>query len=108
MIRGTTPTLTLRIKNGGPDLDLTQASGVYVTIRQNGKIITKTGDDITIAAKTVSCWLTQEESLSLREQSQAEVQLNWTYYDAVHDTNRRAATIPKVMNILRQTYPEVL
>lgn len=103
MIRGTTPTLTLTIKNGGQDLDLTQASAVYVTIRQNGKIITKTGEDITVAAKTVSCWLTQEESLSLRENSQAEVQLNWTYFD-----NRRAATIPKIIHILRQTYPEVL
>lgn len=107
MIRGTTPTLTLRIKNGR-DLDLTQASGVYVTIRQNGRVITKTGEDISVAAQSVSCWLTQEESLSLREHSDAEVQINWTYEDLVNNVTKRAATVPKMIPILRQTYPEVL
>lgn len=108
MIRGTTPTFTLRITNGGDTLDLTQASGVHVTIRQNGQIITKTGDDISIAAQSVSCWLTQEESLSLRENMDAEVQINWTYGDSETGTAKRAATIPKHMRIIRQLYPEVL
>lgn len=107
MIRGTTPTFTLNIVNGG-DLDLREASGVYVTIRQNGKVITKTGDDISIAAKSVSCWLTQEESLSLRENTKAEVQINWTYADVIDNSFRRAATKRKTIDIGRQLLPEVI
>lgn len=108
MIRGTTPTFTLRITNGGDDLDLTQASGVYVTIRQNGRVITKTGDDISIAAQSVSCWLTQEESLSLRENMEAEVQINWTYVDVTDNSSRRAATKAKTIDIGRQLLAEVV
>lgn len=108
MIRGTTPTFTLRITNGGDDLDLTQASGVYVTIRQNGRVITKTGDDISIAAQSVSCWLTQEESLSLRENYTAEVQINWTYVDVTDNSSRRAATKAKTIDIGRQLLVEVV
>lgn len=108
MIRGTTPTFTLRITNGGDDLDLTQASGVYVTIRQNGRVITKTGDDISIAAQSVSCWLTQEESLSFRENIEAEVQINWTYRDVTDNSTRRAATKARTIDIGRQLLVEVV
>lgn len=104
MIRATTPTLTLRIINN-PDIDLTQATNVYVTIASPVSTITKTGPDVEVEAQSVSCWLTQEETLSFR-QGDAEVQLNWTYADA--DGTKRAATRIKKVNIGRQLLPEVV
>ena len=108
MIRGTTPTFTLNITNGGADLDLTEASTVYITVRQNGVTITKTGDDLSVEAQSVSCWLTQNESLQLKESTDAEVQLNWTYTNATDGTTRRAATKPKMIRIDRQLLVEVI
>lgn len=106
MIRGTTPTFTFTIKS--QTLDLTEAENVYVTIRQGGKEITKTGEDLEVAQKVVSVFLSQEESLSLVE-SPADVQVNWTYLDPLDGvTVRRAATVVKTINITKQLLKRVI
>lgn len=88
MIRGTTPTDTITIKNPG-DLDLTTVLDVYVTIRQGQVSITKTGEDLDVAKAAVSYCLTQQESLRFKDGA-AEAQINWTYMD--NGGKKRAAT----------------
>ena len=44
MRRGTTQTLKIRIKGA----DLSEMENIYVTIKQEGKEVTKTGDEISI------------------------------------------------------------
>ena len=55
MVRATTPTLTLTIKD--ESVDLTEARNVYVTLNQGDTFnVTKTGEDIEIAeARKVLC-----------------------------------------------------
>lgn len=74
-IRGTTPTLRCRIRAA---VDLGQADNVYVTISQGCDTITKTGDDVSADGQVVSVWLSQEESLRLRDGVDTEMQVNWT------------------------------
>ena len=50
--RYTTPTFTLTFTEQG--LDLTQATGVYVTFKQALFETTKTGDDLEVEAKKIS------------------------------------------------------
>ena len=69
----TTPTFTLTFSEQG--LDLTQAQNVYVTFRSDGCVITKTGEDITVAEKTVSVLLSQEETS--RFSDVVCIQVNW-------------------------------
>lgn len=77
MIRGTTPTFTLTLNDN--TIDLTQASNVYATFKQGDKVLTKSGEDLTVTAKTVEVYLNQEESLSFLAGSKVAIQLNWTY-----------------------------
>ena len=107
MVRGTTPTLTLKLRDGS-NVDLTQAQNVYVTIAQGLNVITKTGDDVDVQndGLTVLTYLTQEESLSLAERN-AEVQLNWTYVDLDGVTMRAASKVKKIV-IDRQILREVI
>ena len=107
MIRGTTPTFTFTIVN--ETVDLTEAENVYVTIRQGSKEITKTGESLEVAARTVDVFLNQEESLSLSEANPAEVQINWTYLDPIDNTIvRRAATKVKSIPIAKQLLKRVI
>lgn len=105
MIRGTTPTFVLTIQD--EHIDLSEADGVYVTIRQPDVTITKTGEDITIDENTVECYLTQRESLELIPEKITEIQVNWTYTDS-YGATMRAATVAKQINIREQLLPEVL
>lgn len=50
-----------------------KAESVYVTIEQPGVSVTKTGQDISVEQHSVSVWLSQKESLSLKE-GKAEAQ----------------------------------
>lgn len=75
--RGVTPTFTLTFSD--QNLDLTQASHVYVTFR-NGITITKSDSDLTISAKQIDVYLTQEETLAFRQGATA-IQVNWTHGD---------------------------
>ena len=70
--------LTFSLKFADDNLDLTQASNVYATFKQDENTITKTGQDITVSAKQVDVYLDQEESLRFGK-GRMEVQLNWTY-----------------------------
>jgi len=105
MIRGTTPTITFTIQN--QDVDLTAAENVYVTFVQGITVIQKSNDDLEIEARTVSVWLTQEESLKLADGSNCKVQINWTYL-ATDGEVRRAATEVKTINIGEQLLKRVI
>lgn len=107
MIRGTTPTFTMRIKDQY-EIDLNEAKNIYFTVAQGANTITKTGDDIEIADKrTVLIFLNQRESLSLKE-TKADVQLNWTYLDTDGETVRRAATKVKEISLDKQLLKKVI
>ena len=107
MIRGTTPTLTLKV----PVVDLTRVEEVYVTVKQANKAISKTGDDVEVQTITgnndevigskVLCWLNERESLSLCEGVDALIQVNWTYLDNGQNI-KRAATKSKAIKIEQQ------
>ena len=106
MIRGTTPTFTLRV----PDVDLTRVEEVYVTVRQANTAVTKTGNDIqvetivdaneAVQGSQILCWLTERESLALSEGVDALIQVNWTYLDNAQ--KKRAATKTKLIEIDKQ------
>lgn len=98
--RGTTPTFTLTFTDNA--LDLTTASEVYVTFSENGNILTKKGDDLTVAAKQIQVYLTQAETLAFKVGT-VEVQANWTY-----STGDRAASEITSINITKQLLDEVL
>ena len=106
MIRATTPTLTLTIKDDS--VDLTQAKAVYVTLEQGQSFsVTKTGSDLSVTEKTVECWLSQEETLSLKVGTKLEIQVNWTYTDT-DGTTKRNATVIKAIDVTRQLLDEVI
>lgn len=73
---GTTPTFTLTFSE---EIDLTQASNVYVTFCSGTKMVTKTGDDLTIEQRSVGVMLSQEETLSFIPN--VAIQVNWTTPD---------------------------
>ena len=106
MIRATTPTLTLTIKD--ESVNLQEADNIYVTLVQGNLEITKTGEDVALTPpRTVSVWLTQEESLSLADSKQMEIQVNWTYTDLDSNT-RRAATKVKTISVSKQLLKRVI
>ncbi len=104
MIRATTPTFTLRIKD--ESLDLTQANSVYVTIKQSLDSIELTGDDLEIHGNTIQCFLPQGKSLRLVE-GNAKIQVNWTYSDETGEI-KRAATLVREITIEEQLIRRVL
>ena len=75
MIRGTTPTLTMKLPG---EVSVSDVASATVSIEQSGKEkITKSISDITKDpdANTLAVKLTQEETLSLSARMQAFVQL---------------------------------
>lgn len=106
MVRATTPTLTLTIKD--QTVDLTHARNVYVTLEQGTFQQTKTGEDIEIEARKVYVWLSQTESLQLTEGKALECQVNWTYLDTDGVTVKRAATNVAKIPVTRQLLAEVI
>lgn len=78
MRRGTTPTLKIRIKGA----DLSEMENIYVTIKQEGKEVTKTGDEISIEGDMILVHLTQEDTLKFR-QSCVWVQMRATTKDGL-------------------------
>lgn len=105
MIRGTTPTITLKVINGG-ELDLTTVDDLYVTLRQGNRIINMK-EGVLVDAQSVSFSFTQRETLSLKE-GPADIQVNWTYIDADDGTTRRAATCIRQIEITGQILDEVI
>jgi len=87
MYKGTTPTIVLTLP---ADVDLSDASNVYVSIakRNGAEIIRKTTSDLVIDEHSISVYLSQEETLSLPEF--IELQVNWTYVQ--DNTTKRIAS----------------
>lgn len=89
MIRGTTPTITLKI----PSRDLRECN-IVVTIQNARKTIHKKNADMEIEyddGTTLSILMTQEETLAFAE-GKATVQVNWLYPTG----NREATNIADV------------
>ena len=99
MVRATTPTFSLRIKDlQGNPVDLSIASNIYVAIKQGSKTIEFTGDELDYQENIVYVFLTQEKSLELSENELAKIQVNWTYLGTDGRTKLRAATnVGKIM-----------
>lgn len=103
MVRGTTPTLTLHILDD--NIDLTQATNVYLTIKQDNYTLTKTTPQLELSSNIIDCYLTQEESLRFSEGA-ADVQINWTYQN--DGITYRAATKIKTIQIGPQLLTRVV
>ena len=107
MIPYTTPFLTIHIKD---TVDLTLAEEIVMTISQGDELsISKSGEAVAVGEdkKSVSCWLTQEESARFAP-GPARAQCNWTYLDAVSGELRRAAIRPIRIKVDRQFYEAVM
>lgn len=107
MIPYTTPFLTIRIRD---DVDLTLAEEIVMTISQGDALsISKSGEAVAVGEdkKSVSCWLTQEESARFAP-GPAKAQCNWTYTDAISGEVRRAATRPIRIKVDKQLYEAVI
>ena len=71
----TTPTFVLSFTE--PDLDLTMAYNVYVTFRSKTCSLTKSNEGLTVEAKKISVYLTQQETAKFQP-GEIEIQANWT------------------------------
>ena len=78
MYRGTTPDLEINVG----DIDLSTVTDLWLTLSQHGEVkINKTLEDLTIDGSTVSCTLTQEETLSLKAHSSTLMQMRFLTSD---------------------------
>lgn len=104
MFKGTTPTFTFTTS---ADIDLTQATGVYVTFSNinETQIFTKTGADLVINEKSIDVFLTQQETLLFPEGT-VKVQINWTYNE--DGKVKRCASEKMTINAIRNLINEVL
>lgn len=64
MKRGTTPTISISVEG----VELSYLKDIYISVKQDNNIITKTGENITIDndSGTIGVYLTQDETLSFR------------------------------------------
>ncbi len=106
MVRGTTPNLTLRIKSD--KIDLTKVQEVWVTIKQNNIEYDLTGESITIQKNKVNCYLTQQQSLDLKENVVTKAQINWLYFAEDGVTLLRGATKATEITITEQLLRRIL
>ena len=97
--RFTTPVFTLTFKE--KDLDLTQATDVFVTFRQACKLMTVTGEDLTVGEKTIAVSFTQEETAGFCE-GDVEIQANWVI------AGKRAASEVVNYQFTKQLLQEVI
>lgn len=98
--RYTTPVFTLTFTE--KTLDLTQATGVYVTFKQATLDITKTGDELEVAEKSIAVYMSQEETAQFCDGT-VEIQANWV----TGDGNRAASEIV-TYDFTRQLLPVVI
>ena len=75
VFRGTTPTITLRVKGTA-----FENSTLYVTLEQGAFELTKTGNDVLVTptedGSTVGIYLSQEETLQFVKGT-AKIQIRW-------------------------------
>ena len=100
MIRGTTPTFKLRLKD--TSIDLTKADNIYVSFSQKSVRLMKSGEDLEVNGNEVDVYLTQEESLKVVD-GEVEIQINWTY-----DDGSRACTNIVTINVSKNLIGRVL
>ena len=107
MIPGCTHAVDLALDDR--TIDLNQASDVYVTLKQGGTVITITGAALDIDGYRVTAYMTQENSLKLKDKAAVQVQINWLYTDQESHTVSRCAsdlaTIPVGEQLLRRVLP---
>lgn len=90
--RGSTPLLTFNV-----DVDLREAT-VYIEFSQRGVIaVEKTGEDLTVEENSISCKLTQEDTLGMRV-GEVEIQISYIFESGDRDNS----------NILRGMITKVL
>ena len=95
MTRGTTPLHRFYV-----DIDLTGAEAIYITYKQFGVTIEKTGSDISVTENYLDVALTQEETLAFSDRVKVEIQIRAKFSDgkAVASNIARAS----VHEILKQ------
>ena len=76
--RGTTPTLVLTFDD--KDLDLREASHVYVTFNVGGAPMTKSDNDLEVDERQINVYLTQSDTLAFPN-GKIKMQANWVYPD---------------------------
>lgn len=100
--KGTTPTYTLTLPE---EIDLSQASNVYVTFAKSNYavIVQKDSDELEIVGNVVNVFLTQEETLRF-PLGEVYLQLNWTYVE--NNISKRACsqivTIKSARNLINE------
>lgn len=93
MRRGTTPTLTI-----STDIDLTEASNFYLTFKQGDRVcFEKTLDDVTITEDTVSVWLSQAETLALKDGRMVSFQIRATLGDQKVASNIMTSPVGEIL-----------
>lgn len=93
MRRGTTPTLTITT-----DISLVEASNFYLTFKQGDRVIfEKTLSDVTITEDTVSVWLTQAETLALKDGRMVSFQIRATLGDQKVASNIMVAKVEEIL-----------
>ena len=102
MLQATTPTFVLTPKHNGTAVDLTGIENMYFSLKQGGYSLKKTGAALSIDGSTVSVYLTQAETVPIRE-GQCEIQLNWTYPNGA-----RAGTVKKIVVVADNILKEVV
>ena len=97
--RYTTPVFTLTFSE--KNLDLTQATDVFVTFKQAFQTMTVSGEDLTIGEKTIAVSFTQEETAQFCV-GDVEIQANWII------AGKRAASEVVTYQFTEQLLQEVI
>lgn len=92
MRRGTTPTITI-----ATDIDLTQASNLFVTFKQGDRIACeKTLDEVTVTPESVVCELEQNDTLELKD-GLVRIQIRATLGDSKVASNIMTASVDAIL-----------
>lgn len=100
----TTPTFTCKFK----DTDFSLATDICFNLENINVKLEKSGDSLAIDGSTISVYLSQEETLSLHEDTYAEIQFNWLYPVPNSDEYRRACSTIKSVYIGKNLKKEVM
>lgn len=106
MIPGCTHALDLVLDD--ETVDLTGAE-VYVTLRQGAFELELSGDRVEASGHQATVYLTQTESLKMKDNQNAEIQINWITTDALTGGVSRGASdpasVPVGVQLLRRVLP---
>lgn len=92
MRRGTTPTITITT-----DIDLTQASNLFVTFKQGDRVVCeKTLDEVTVTENAVICELEQNDTLALKD-GLVMIQIRATLGDSKVASNIMTASVDAIL-----------